>query len=202
MKKISTLYKKNPNDLSQVTYELNPENEWVLLGEGIPTRKFDGTSVAIIQGELYKRYDVKPGKVVPDGAIPCQEPDEYTGHWPHWVKCDRNDPSNKYHFEAFDKLQNYYSSDDWFDKHIIDRLDGTYELCGEKIQSNPEKVKGHILIKHGSEVLPITDFSFYALKEYLANPENDIEGIVFHHKTDGRMCKIRKCDFNIKRHEK
>lgn len=30
------------------------------------------------------------------------------------------------------------------------------------------------------------------------NPENDMEGIMFHH-PNGRMCKIRKSDFGIKR---
>ena len=44
------------------------------------------------------------------------------------------------------------------------------------------------------------DYSFDGLRNYLSNPELDIEGIVFHHKSnDGRMCKIRKCDFGIKR---
>lgn len=23
------------------------------------------------------------------GAIPCDEPDPVTGHWPHWVKVDK-----------------------------------------------------------------------------------------------------------------
>ena len=77
--------------------------------------------------------------------------------------------------------------------------DGTYELCGEKLQGNPEHLTGHILVKHGIEVLPVTDLSFEGLKNYLSNPDLDIEGIVFHHKIDGRMCKIRKCDFGIKR---
>ena len=185
MKKISTLYKKDPNDLSRVINEINPENEWVINGEGIPTRKFDGTATAIIDGELYKRYDVKKGKQVPANAIPCQEPDEITGHWPHWIKCDRNNPADKWHFVGFDALEN--------------KDDGTYELCGEKLQGNPEHLTGHILVKHGIEVLPVTDFSFDGLKNYLSNPELDIEGIVFHHKSDGRMCKIRKCDFGIKR---
>ena len=185
MKKISTLYKKDPNDLSRVINEINPENEWVINGEGIPTRKFDGTATAIINGELYKRYDVKKGKQVPENAIPCQDPDEITGHWPHWVKCDRNNHADKWHLIAFDALEN--------------KEDGTYELCGEKLQGNPEHLTGHILIKHGIEVLPVADFSFEGLKNYLSNPYLDIEGIVFHHKTDGRMCKIRKCDFGIKR---
>lgn len=185
MKKISTLYKKDPNDLSRVINKITPENKWVIDGEGIPTRKFDGTATAIIDGELYKRYDVKKGKQVPANAIPCQEPDEITGHWPHWIKCDRNNPADKWHFVGFDTLEN--------------KEDGTYELCGEKLQGNPEHFYGHILIKHGIEVLPITNFSFEVLKNYLSNQYLDIEGIVFHHKSDGRMCKIRKCDFGIKR---
>lgn len=185
MKKISTLYKKDPNDLSRVINEIAPENKWVIDGEGIPTRKFDGTATAIIDGELYKRYDVKKGKQVPANAIPCQEPDEITGHWPHWIKCDRNNPADKWHFVGFDALEN--------------KQDGTYELCGEKLQGNPEHLTGHILVKHGIEVLPVKDFSFDGLKKYLSNSELDIEGIVFHHKNDGRMCKIRKCDFGIKR---
>lgn len=185
MKKISTLYKKNPDDLSRVIDELNPENQWVLDGEAIPTRKFDGSASAVINREIYKRYDVKRGKSAPANAIPCQDPDEITGHWPHWVKCDINNPADKWHFVAFDAL--------------INKEDGTYELCGEKLQGNPEHIVGHVLIKHGIEVLPVTDFTFQGLKTYLSNPELDIEGIVFHHKTDSRMCKIRKCDFGINR---
>ena len=30
MKKISTLYKKDPNDLSRVINEIAPENKWVI----------------------------------------------------------------------------------------------------------------------------------------------------------------------------
>ena len=61
MKKISTLYKKDPNDLGRVINEVNPENAWVF-ESGIPTRKYDGTSCAIINGKLYKRYDAKKDK--------------------------------------------------------------------------------------------------------------------------------------------
>ena len=185
MKKISTLFLKNPDNLGRVINEPNLENQWVFDGDGIPTRKFDGTAVAIINGELYKRYDVKRGKQIPEYAIACQEPDEITGHHPHWVKCDRNNPADKWHFMGFDALEY--------------KQDGTYELCGEKIQGNPEHIIGHILIKHGSEILQMKYFDFDAIKHYLSDTENDIEGIVFHHKTDGRMCKIRKSDFGIKR---
>ena len=192
MKKISTLFKKDSNDLSVVTSEVAPENAWVFEGYAIATRKFDGLACAIIEGHLYKRFDVKKGRVVPEGAIPCQGPDEFTGHHPHWVLCDRNKPEDKYFFEAFDSLS--------------DKADGTYELCGETISTerfsknlNVEKVQGHKMIKHGNEVLNIPELSFDGLKKFLEDPNNDIEGIVFHHKTDGRMCKLRKKDFKIKR---
>lgn len=89
MKKISTLYKKDQKNLGRVINEINPENQWVIDGEGIATRKFDGIASAIINGELYKRYDVKKGKQAPEGAISCQEPDEKSGHHPHWIKCIR-----------------------------------------------------------------------------------------------------------------
>lgn len=184
MKKISTLFKKDPSDLGRVINEVNPENQWVFDGEGVPTRKFDGTACAIIGGKLYKRYDVKKGKQVPDGAIPCQDADEITGHWPHWVRCDRNNPADQYHFEAFDSES----------KPLPDR---TYELCGPKIQKNPEGFDKHILVPHGKNILDITDFSFEAIKAYLE--VTDIEGIVFHHWAKGFLCKIRKSDFGIKR---
>ena len=38
-------------------------------------------------------------------------------------------------------------------------------------------------------------------KDYLSDISNDIEGIVFHHKFDDRMCKLRKSDFGIKRNK-
>jgi hypothetical protein len=75
--------------------------------------------------------------------------------------------------------------------------DGTYELIGEKVQGNPEKIDGHKLVKHGSEILDINDFTFDVLKRFLT--VTDVEGIVFHHKENDLMCKIRKSDFGIKR---
>jgi hypothetical protein len=186
MKKISTLFKKDPNNLGRVINEINVENQWVFDGEAIATRKFDGTAIAIINGELYKRYDVKKGKQAPVDAIPCQEADPISGHHPHWLKCDRNKAEDKYFFEGFDALEN--------------KEDATYELCGEKVQSNPEKINGHKLIKHGSELLQLPSLNFEDLKAYLSDPSNNIEGIVFHHKSDERMCKLRKSDFGIRRY--
>lgn len=183
MKKISTLFAKNPNDLARVINKINAENAWVLNGEAIATRKFDGTAVAIIGGELFKRFDAKKGRTIPENAIPCQEADLITGHHPHWVKCDRLKSADQFFFEGFDRLEA--------------KTDGTYELCGPKVQGNPEKLRAHTLMKHGSEILDFVSFDFDDLEQFLA--ENNIEGIVFHHASDGRMCKLRKSDFGIKR---
>lgn len=180
MKKLKTFFKKDPTNLGRVINEIDPDNIWVL-EEWIPTRKFDGTSCAIIGWELYKRYDAKSGKAIPEWAIPCQEADPITGHHPHWIKVNEND---KWHNEWFSNLEN--------------KVDWTYELCWPKVQGNPEKLQKHELIKHWSYILWIFDLSFDWLKTYLSL--NDIEWIVFHHKdNDGRMCKIRKSDFWIKR---
>lgn len=192
MKKISTLFKKDPKDLGLVTTEVSPENEWVINGEGIATRKWDGIATAIMDGSLFKRYDVKKGRTAPTGAIPCQEPDEITGHHPHWVKCERTNPADKYFFMAFDNLE--------------DKSDGTYELISDNFQGrhskkNPENITGHKLIKHGVESFELNDLSFDAIKAFICNPDNDVEGIVFHHKTDGRMCKIKKSNFGVLRHK-
>lgn len=183
MKKISTLFAKDPKNLARVVNKINIENTWVINGQAIVTRKFDGTSVAVINGELFKRFDAKKGREIPIGAIPCQEADLITGHHPHWLKCNRTKSEDKFFFEGFDCLE--------------DKTDGTYELCGPKVQGNPEKFEKHTLIKHGSEVLDFVSLDFDDLEKFLS--ENDMEGIVFHHISDGRMCKLRKTDFGIKR---
>ncbi|WP_267431569.1 MULTISPECIES: DUF5565 family protein [unclassified Chryseobacterium] len=77
--------------------------------------------------------------------------------------------------------------------------DGTYELIGEKVQGNPENIKGHLLVKHGHNILSLESLDFEFIKNFLSNPENNMEGIVFHHTEDHRMCKIRKSDFGIRR---
>lgn len=188
MIKVSTLFKKNPSNLSLVIDELAPENTWVTIDDAIPTRKRDGTAVLIKDGAPHKRLDVRGKMVAPVEALPCQPyPDPITKHHPHWMPCDRENTSDKYVYEAFDR------------QNSLD--DGTYELCGPKVGTrdyvNGENLDFHVLYKHGAEVIPLTDLSFESLKDFLSDTELDIEGIVFHHKTDGRMCKIRKKDFGV-----
>ncbi len=188
MKKISTLFKKDIHNLGRVVNEINPENRWVFDGEAVATQKFDGSACAVINGKLFKRYDAKRGKTAPEGAIPCQEADPVTGHHPHWIACDPAKKEDAFFWEGFHALAESGTVED-----------GTYELIGEKVQGNPENIKGHLLVKHGSEILNLESLDFECIKSFLVNPENNMEGIVFHHTADGRMCKIRKSDFGIRR---
>lgn len=150
---------------------------------GIATVKWDGACCAIINGELYKRYDAKKGKKVPDGAIKCQEEaDPITGHLPCWVKCDESNPADKWFFAAYE-----YSKD----KVVLP--DGTYEAVGKHFQGNPYENDYDLLIKHGVNTVYV-DRNFDAIKKYLS--EYNIEGIVFW--KDGEpKCKIKRSDFGF-----
>ncbi|MBR5202682.1 MAG: hypothetical protein IKW45_05405 [Clostridia bacterium] len=184
MRKIPTLFERvfEGHKIVGITDKIYPGMEWVLEGEGVATLKIDGSCCAIINGEFYKRYDAK-GKKVPDGAIPCCEPDPVTGHFPHWVKVDRESPADR-----------------WFRNAIattaICRLqfpfeDGTYEAVGVHFQGNPYNLENDFIVKHGTEVLDVPR-TFEGIKKYLE--ENRIEGIVFW--KDGEpQCKIKRSDF-------
>ena len=189
MKKIISLFQRNYETDRLVRDEVVPGAEWVLAGEGIATRKYDGTCCMIRDGQLFKRYEAK--KPPPDDFIPAQDPDPVTGHWVGWRPCDRNDKSDRYHFEAFDALEH--------------KFDGTYELIGPKVQKNPEKVDCHVLRSHRHmDILFDCPRDFESIKAYLA--DKDIEGVVWHwdlNRSDvppeTRMVKIKKKDFGLKR---
>lgn len=182
MKKIVSLFQRNYDGDRLVRDEVVSGAEWVIAGEGIATRKFDGTCCLVRDGKLYKRYDAKAGKQAPEGFEPAQpEPDTITGHWPGWVPVGDGQEDAR-HREA------------WANPRQGD--EGTYELCGPKVQGNPEGFDCHVLVKHGVEVLHDCPRTFEALREYLS--DGKIEGIVWWH-PDGRMVKIKGKDFGIKR---
>lgn len=185
MKKMPTLFVRNflDNHTISITREVTPGCEWVINGEGVATRKFDGTCTMFSDGKLYKRYDAKKGKQIPEGAILCQpEADTATGHLPCWLPVDFNKPENKW-FAVAVKNQGVLP-------------DGTYELCGKHFQNNPERIDGDIdvFIKHGSVILQDVPRDFDGIFEYLSS--HYIEGIVFH-RGNGDMCKIKRTDFGL-----
>lgn len=199
MKKIPTLFHREfeNHKIAKITPEVTPGFEWVLEGKGIATIKYDGSCCAIIDGKFYKRYDAKINKKTgefknpPEGAIPCDDPDPITGHWPHWVPVDENNPDDKWFIIA--KGDGDYSYDIPDDPHRA----ATYEAIGPHFQSNPYRLKNDALIHHGDHIIIELNKgkrSFEQIKEWLKT--HNQEGIVFW--KDGEpQCKIKRSDFGF-----
>lgn len=182
MKKIPTLFERDwTGDKRLVVDKIHPGCEWVHAGEGIATRKIDGTSCMVALGNLYKRRELRPGDIEPAG-FELSGHDEETGKTVGWVPVG-DGPEDKWHRLAFAANPTL--------------ADGTYELVGPKVQGNHENFLEHVLISHATTgTHPDAPRKFYGLREWFEGM--DIEGIVFHH-PDGRMCKVKKRDFGLKR---
>ncbi len=182
MKKTISLFARNYDGDRLVRDEIVPGAEWVAAGEGVATRKFDGTCCMWRDGKLWKRHELKAGKPAPAGFEAAQEPDAVTGDVPGWVPVG-DGPDDARHREALAASGG-------------NMPDGTYELCGPKVQKNPEGYASHVLVRHGAEVMDDCPRTFDKLREYLR--AHNIEGVVWHH-PDGRMVKIKGKDFGLRR---
>lgn len=185
MKKIPTLFKRDFTNSGQIVPQYDERADWVIRGEGVATRKYDGTSVLIRGGKMYKRYELRPGKVAPVDFEQVDH-DDTTGKSMGWVPVG------------------WGSEDKWFREAIehhgadpdkVGLTDGTYELLGPKVQGNPEHAKEHYLQPHFlAETYSDVPTEFDALKTWLK--DKDVEGLVWHH-PDGRMVKIKKKDYRL-----
>lgn len=186
MKKIPTLFVRTfeGRKIVGITDEITPGCEEAFKN-GIATVKIDGSCCAVIDGIFYKRYDAKKGKTPPAGAIPCCDPDPVTGHWPHWVRVDENNPKDKWFWEAY----NNATDEGWL---LLE--DSTYEAIGPHFNGNPHSFRYDTLIAHGGGSIKV-DRSFEGVKEYLIN--HAIEGIVFWLNGEP-VCKIKRSDFGLK----
>lgn len=181
MKKIPTMFERDwAGDKSRVVDRIHAGCEWVAAGEGVATRKIDGTSCRVEMGRLWKRRELRPGEPLPPHFETADRDDE-TGKTIGWIPVG-DGPEDKWHREAFS--QGEYQ-------------DGTYELVGPKIQGNPEGFEVHTLVSHQQTgLVPMCPRTFEELREFFA--DSDIEGVVFHHR-DGRMAKVKLRDFGLKR---
>jgi hypothetical protein len=198
MRKIPTLFVRDPDDMRRVLPEVHPDCGWVLAGEGVATRKYDGTCVMLDDaGEWWARREVKPGKQPPAGWVEVDH-DETTGKRVGWEPIEQS-AFARWHAEALTHGDG-------------PTVPGTYELCGPKINGNPEKWTSHFLIRHaaaqmfppldeylktaaGSTVVEIRDY-LAILLDTIHGPGGDlpvIEGVVWHH-PDGRMAKLKARD--------
>lgn len=192
MKKIPTVFVRDPENMSRVLPEPHPDCLWVLAGEGVATRKWDGTCVRLDDGgNWWARREVKPGRREPDGFLPV-ETDENTGKTVGWEPIYQS-AFVKFWDEAWQRQRDSGATIET----------GTFELCGPKINGNPEGFEHHRLVRHGwtklshRQLLNEMPRDFATLKAFLTDlPETftNLEGIVYHH-PDGRMAKIKARDF-------
>jgi len=219
VRKIITVFQRNYETDRLVRDELVPGAEWVLAGEGIATRKWDGACTMVRCGQLFKRYELKREnrpKIAPPGFEPMQAPDEVTGAIPGWVPVGEG-PEDKWFRVARANVLNAG------DGHEGSLEDGTYEAIGPHFggghhDKNPEGCPFDMLLPHGKEIVTNFPHSFGRMRQYFLDMGRDfaaydatqdspviallggpsIEGVVFHH-PDGRMAKIKARDFGIKR---
>ena len=183
MKKIPTLFERKFENgrVVGISDRITPGCEEAF-ENGTATIKYDGTCCAVINGEFYKRYDAKPGRKIPVGAIPCCEKDPITVHWPHWVKVT-GDPSDKWFLMAYGLTM--------ADEGPL--VDGTYEAVGPHFQGNPYGLEKDKLVKHGKNHVDV-ERTFDGVKKFLEN--NTVEGLVFWLNGEP-VCKIKRTDFGL-----
>jgi hypothetical protein len=181
MRKIPTLFQRDENDRRYVTREVHPDAQWVLNGEGVATRKYDGTCVMLDdQGEWWARREVKPGKAAPAGFMAVST-DEVTGKVVGWEPIEQS-PFVKFWREAGGENDARWKP-------------GTYELIGPKVNGNPEQAGYHLLVEHAdASIIGRAPRDYDGLRELLTSEAWTYEGIVWHH-ADGRMAKIKRRDF-------
>jgi hypothetical protein len=185
MKKIPTLFARDfDHDPRYVTKKVAPGCEWVLNGEGVATRKYDGTCVMLDNdGQWWARREVKPGKQPPPGFVEIGH-DQTTGKFTGWEPIKQSSFA-KFHAQALDAQARYH--------------EGTYELCGPKVNRNPENFPVHRLISHDdAEVFTLPSKLDYSTcrRAVLDLAKYGHEGIVWHH-PDGRMAKLKGRDFPV-----
>lgn len=185
MRKIPTLYVRDETDRRYVTDAVTPGCEWVLAGEGVATRKYDGTCVMFDGASWWARREVKPGKAAPEQFVSLGV-DDVTGKTVGWEPVEQS-AFARWHAEAVATAEDAVEdSEAW--------QPGTYEMCGPRVNGDPERYGFHMLIRHddAQRVRPFS-LTFDGIRDTLTALA-PMEGLVWHH-PDGRMAKIKARDF-------
>lgn len=217
MRKIPTLFLRDPENMARVVPAPNADAAWVFAGQGVATRKYDGTCVAYARMPLadtaaaesdatlselrwWARREVKPGKPHPDNYVPVQL-DATTGKLTGFEPIEQS-PFRDLHAEALAADVRLLGAGDGGAWGV-----GTYELIGPRINGNPDRAAEHTLIEHGLAMpLPEVDDLIRQVGLTERDPEAacalldsylsilPYEGIVWHGPL-GRMAKLKRRDF-------
>lgn len=186
MMPIPTLYVRDP-ETYLVTPAVTPGCEWVLAGEGIPTRKWDGVPILLSHGHsgeelVWRRHRVRAGCEPPAMWLPAGTDTREYG----WVPAGTGPADRVLRGVLARRSPEARRS----------YPDGTFELVGPSINGNPEGVAEHVLLPHGAHVLEDVPWEFEALRDWLA--AHPIEGIVWWHwKQPWVRAKLKRRDFGL-----
>jgi hypothetical protein len=148
-------------------------------GEGVPTRKYDGTCVMFDGTSWWARREIKLGKSEPDNFVYVSA-DAETGKVIGW------EPAGQSGFAKY--------LDQAVAQFGADPAPGTYELLGPKINGNPEEMLTHTLLLHETATrLDDVPRDFDGLASWLY--AHHYEGIVWHGGPNGAMAKLKRKDF-------
>lgn len=189
MRKIPTLFVRDESNKAFVTEVVTPGLEWVLDGRCIAREKLDGTACAVLDGRLYRRHTWRAGTLVPEGFIPSGPANYRLPKVEGWVPVGEG-PQDAAHRAAFNA-------------RINTPRDGTYELVGPKVQSNPYGLAEHELKEHAvAHEFVLSDLSFIRIRTFLERPTDSfgniepIEGLVFWG-PEGPVAKIKRTDYGL-----
>ncbi|HEY5785856.1 MAG TPA: hypothetical protein VIT65_13865 [Microlunatus sp.] len=185
--KIPTIYLRD-FDTHLLTDQVSPGCDWVFAREGVATRKFDGTCTMLdSQGHWWARREVKPDREPPLNFWFVSK-DLLTGKRVGWEPIGQSAWA-KQHADALEHDESLWEEVVVLEGEFTDV--GTYELCGPKVNGNPEQLDHHQLIKHGTTMVAMSALSPIELVRRMAG--EGWEGIVWHH-PDGRMAKLKARD--------
>ena len=142
MRKIPTIFERDWNgNRSLVLDKPHPDCAWVFAGEGVPTRKLDGTSCMARDGKLFRRRELKPNQDAPPG-FEVVDTDAETGKTVGWIPVG-DGPEDKWHRAALTHALNNPAFE------AVGIPNGTYELVGAHVQGGAERdFPVEILVNH------------------------------------------------------
>lgn len=172
MKKIPTLFKRDPDNRSRVLPELAVD----LPDGAVATVKYDGSCIMFDGSDWWKRREVRPGKPIPEQFDEVDH-DPVTGKRQGWVPIG-DGPEDKWFREVTDGLTELEPA--------------TFEAVGPHFQGNPHGYTHDVPMQHGLIGMPDAPTDYDGLRIYLGDLNG--EGIVWW-ANEEPVAKIKRRDF-------